>query len=564
MDFTGERYIPSEEGKIRIEHYHRYALVRDAIKDKNVLDLACGEGYGSFLLSANAKSVLGVDISDETVAHARKKYKNPNLAYKQGAAAKLDLDSDSFDVVVSFETIEHLAEQREMVSEIHRVLKPNGVFIVSSPNRIVYSEESGEHNDYHVKELDFSELDELLSSFFSNINYYGQRLLMGSVVQPLEKSLKQAKIFNDNGQDIEHRSATLKDPVYYLAVCSAKKQKLPTLDMSILYPEKLDLVKEYVAFAKWAQNLDVEMSEKIKHLGIVQTDLKEREQQLAHYKANAEANELEIQKIRTVMAGHEAQLAEKTKHVALVQSDLKQREEQLAHFSSSAKENEAELGRVRTIMAKHDALFMEKVEHLKQLQLDLDDRETNLTLYKANAEENEMELGKVRALMAEQQSQFTGKLKQLEFIQKDLGEREKQLAHYKANAEENELELGKVRALMAEQQSQLSEKVKHLERAQLIFQRQLTTNLELKSSLQAAEDEVLHLKNIQHDAQSFIDVLETGVAQWEREQKKHLASKEQASLEISSLKQQVSMKEAEVQTLNLENSTLSQEVIDRG
>jgi 2-polyprenyl-3-methyl-5-hydroxy-6-metoxy-1,4-benzoquinol methylase len=66
MKFTGERYIPTEEGKIRLEHYHRYATVLDVVKEKNVLDVACGEGYGSFFMAEVAASVVGVDISDET------------------------------------------------------------------------------------------------------------------------------------------------------------------------------------------------------------------------------------------------------------------------------------------------------------------------------------------------------------------------------------------------------------------------------------------------------------------------------------------------------------------
>ena len=171
--FTGERYIPSEQGKIRLEHYHRYAVALEASKGKDILDVACGEGYGSSMLATVAKSVVGVDVSDEMVAHASDLYATGNLVFRQGDVTKLDFDDDSFDVVVSFETIEHLAEQTEMIAELRRVLRSEGSLIISSPNRLVYSEESGEINDFHVKELDFDEFDGLLKQQFTAVAYYG-------------------------------------------------------------------------------------------------------------------------------------------------------------------------------------------------------------------------------------------------------------------------------------------------------------------------------------------------------------------------------------------------------
>ena len=256
MQFTGERYIPAEQGRIRLEHYHRYAVALDVAKEKDVLDVACGEGYGSSFLADVASSVTGVDLSHEAVQHAMATYIKPNLTFRQGSAIALDFADASFDVVVSFETIEHLAEQSQMLTEIRRVLRPDGVLVISSPNRPVYSEESGEHNEFHVKELDFKEFDELLSVEFSAIRYFGQRMQMGSIIQPLDGGESFFRAWRDDGNALVSKAGKLPEPVYFLAVCGASDAILPSVDMSVLYPENLDLVKHYVGFAKWAQSLE--------------------------------------------------------------------------------------------------------------------------------------------------------------------------------------------------------------------------------------------------------------------------------------------------------------------
>ncbi|HEY0433333.1 MAG TPA: class I SAM-dependent methyltransferase, partial [Chitinophagaceae bacterium] len=112
MDFTGERFVPLEQllnDEIAFEHLHRYHSASLLTKDKNVVDIACGEGYGSAILAPTAKQVTGIDISEEVIAHARKTYGNtPNLRFKVGTAEAIPVPDHTIDVVVAFETIEHL------------------------------------------------------------------------------------------------------------------------------------------------------------------------------------------------------------------------------------------------------------------------------------------------------------------------------------------------------------------------------------------------------------------------------------------------------------------------
>jgi GT2 family glycosyltransferase/ubiquinone/menaquinone biosynthesis C-methylase UbiE/glycosyltransferase involved in cell wall biosynthesis len=277
LEFTGERFIPTEQGRIRLEHMHRYAAVQQFIQNKIVLDVASGEGYGTALLAKSAKSVIGVDISHEAINHASQTYVEPNLKYLQGSATQLNFGDGLFDVVVSFETIEHLAEQEQMIAELARVLRPDGILIISSPNRPIYSEESGELNEFHVKELDFQELNDLLAEKFKSIRYFGQRIQMGSLINSLNETSSHLLVWSDNGQEINANVAPVKDPIYFLAICAKEKDViLPNFDASALYPDAADLVKHYVGFATWAKNQHAEnqvLSQKLKDLDSTLKDL---------------------------------------------------------------------------------------------------------------------------------------------------------------------------------------------------------------------------------------------------------------------------------------------------
>lgn len=182
MDFTGERYIPGVSGSIALEHEHRYRFCLDLVTGRRVLDIACGEGFGSAKMAERAEQVWGVDIDPLTVAHAAATYKRKNLHYIAGSCAKIPLPAASVDVVVSFETIEHHNEHDAMMDEIRRVLRPGGALVISSPDKRTYSDERSFHNKYHIKELYSEEFGTLLKSRFSNVVMFGQRIVYGSAV----------------------------------------------------------------------------------------------------------------------------------------------------------------------------------------------------------------------------------------------------------------------------------------------------------------------------------------------------------------------------------------------
>ena len=185
LDFTGERFVPGIPGEIAHEHWHRYAFARRFAAGRRVLDVACGEGYGSALLAAVAGEVTGVDIAQEAVAHATEAYRSVgHLRFVQGSAAALPLPDASVDMVVSFETIEHLprADQPRMIAEIARVLAPDGVVVLSAPNPVEYSDARNYRNPFHTHEPTGEELRALLGAAFPVQRWFSQRRFFGSAI----------------------------------------------------------------------------------------------------------------------------------------------------------------------------------------------------------------------------------------------------------------------------------------------------------------------------------------------------------------------------------------------
>jgi ubiquinone/menaquinone biosynthesis C-methylase UbiE len=166
LDFTGERMTSDISGQIAFEHYHRYCLARDLAVGRDVLDVAAGEGYGSALLADVARSAVGVELDAASVKHAREAYPRENLSFLEGDATRMPLPDACVDMVVSFETLEHLGDHDRFLSEVRRVLSPGGLFLVSTPDRDVYSAPGHPKNPYHVLELTQPEFAQLVCSAF--------------------------------------------------------------------------------------------------------------------------------------------------------------------------------------------------------------------------------------------------------------------------------------------------------------------------------------------------------------------------------------------------------------
>jgi 2-polyprenyl-3-methyl-5-hydroxy-6-metoxy-1,4-benzoquinol methylase len=236
LKFTGERLIPAlNTGEaFYYEHLARYFFVSQVVKNKIVLDLGCGSGYGSYILKNinHAKKVTGIDISPDAIDYAKKNYGN-NIDFQTGNVINLkNIPNKSIDVITCFEVLEHIEKQNQILSEIKRVLKDKGILFISTPNILTYPK----GNKYHLKELSPTEFKHLISKFFKNFNMYFQNFFFSEEVinSDYKKPIKisSEKLFQKNTKHFIVKK-NIKDSEYLLSVCSnSNLPKLTNLSLS--------------------------------------------------------------------------------------------------------------------------------------------------------------------------------------------------------------------------------------------------------------------------------------------------------------------------------------------
>jgi len=173
----GEQFMPTE----RIPYFllqafiGKYVFASQFVKDKVVLDMACGSGYGAnYLKYKGARFVIGGDISEKAIHYATSRYQIDNLCFTCCDAQQLPFPDHVFDVVVSCETLEHLPRYGDFLSECTRILKESGVFICATPNKEFSSPYSvAPSNAYHIKEFNATELKDLVGTYFQDVAIYG-------------------------------------------------------------------------------------------------------------------------------------------------------------------------------------------------------------------------------------------------------------------------------------------------------------------------------------------------------------------------------------------------------
>lgn len=271
LEFTGERFTPECVREIWYEHMHRYAFAQPLARGLRVLDAACGEGYGAALLAVAASQVLALDISAEAVTHARARYGQvANLRFDVADCTDLTaLPSGSFDLITSFETLEHVEAQERMLDGFARLLAPDGLLLVSTPDKRTYTDLSGAVNQFHVRELYRDEFEAMLGARFAAFRLFGQKLLFQSALWDVSDVQQRARWQAGTLQNEQTLVPELGyAPLYYVAACSqsaARLAQLPSLDLfgdavESVYQHYNDEVRRHIAAGLRLQQLEAELA----------------------------------------------------------------------------------------------------------------------------------------------------------------------------------------------------------------------------------------------------------------------------------------------------------------
>ena len=380
LEWTGERFLPwHEDAALAAEHLHRYAYASRIARGKRVLDIGCGEGYGSAILAAHAAFVIGVDLDAATVAHAHRKYSNANLDFLLASASELPF-SLRFDLAVCFEVLEHLEDQIGMVAEIRRVLTPEGVLIISTPDKRTYTDEMGFENPFHVHELYLEELEELLRGQFSQIQMLGQEFQCGSRIWPVDtnKTTEVTKF-----QVRRHQEGFVVDankinrPVYYVALAARDQALIPLPPNSLLID-----ADNYIGSR--LKRIELELAERVEEIDCYRQDIEWQKKQIDadnYIGSRLKRIELELAERVEEIDCYRQDIEWQKKQISNLETQLQSRDKALEWRSEQIRSRESQ---VLELEEKHDKAQRDLAERIRSLEQQSNQLSWELTAIKAS------------------------------------------------------------------------------------------------------------------------------------------------------------------------------------
>lgn len=322
-----ERYHPSITApEISYEHLHRYLFASKFVENRKVLDLGCGEGYGSKILSQQALQIAGIDIDAATIQSAQSKYGNQKIDFKVASATQLDFPDQSFDTVVCFELIEHLSatDQNLCLNEIKRVLKKDGQLIISTPNL----ENSKGDNPYHLKEFSKNEFHNFIHKYFPHTQTFQQKIHSGSLIWPEQKSNPVYEEYKISKNQSGFRVTPNQDKSEHFTIIIASTQALAPTIGSICLDTSDALIESKT---NWIQALRKVINEKDSYIKQLLAHFENKKSQIAaleksHHKLHKD--------IATNETNYQTIIAEKDNYIDSLTSTLKAKENDLTNLSS--------------------------------------------------------------------------------------------------------------------------------------------------------------------------------------------------------------------------------------
>jgi len=443
LEFTGERFIPNipELKHLYQEHIIRYQFASQFVREKKVLDAGCGTGYGSFLiLKQGATHVTGIDNSSEAIDFCKKHYRDKNLDFKIDDCTKCHLKDSSYDVVVSFEVIEHVSDANSCLSEMKRVMKKNGIFVVSTPNKLIYPE----GNIFHTKEFSESEFKSLLKKFFKNVTilYENYPSSLGIFRSGQQQNMDEIDIPN-HGIGEKDNSA-----LYFVAVCSDVKVQVQNKlflfndKTSLLenYPNLLKTQKEFEERTNWALELDEKLKQKNEESISIRTkfdsEISKKESKIDKLSSDISSKKSKIDKLSS-------DISSKKSKIDKLSSGISSKESKIDELSSDLSSKESKIDKLSSDLSSKESKIDELSSDisLKSSQLD----EIQQSLSKQENEVYEIKDSLLKSKIDELISDLSSKKSKIEKLSSDISSKSSQLAekgsHLETkNSEVNELQ----------------------------------------------------------------------------------------------------------------------------
>lgn len=349
MEYSGERFLPEIcEGEIAIEHYQRYRFASQMTLGKLVLDAACGEGYGSSLIAQNAKKVIGLDIDKEAVNNANSKYGNDKLSFVEGSVETLPFENAYFDMVISYETIEHVNEsvQKAFLTEIKRVLKPGGILIMSTPNKTVYTDSVSSHNQFHIKEFYIQEYVDFLHEQFAYVELFSQFPDTGYFI-----------LRDEQGASMSYPGQNIEKSRYVIAICS---------DEEVCYPKKNeDLIafsdQMYYFLNRSVHELEEKLIDTKAEADVFQ---EQQEKSIVEQKAYIDRLEKDIRTQQEYIARLEKEMSSQKEYVIHLENDISAQKEYVTHL-------ENDIATQMSCIAQRDKDIAEQADYIAHLERDI-------------------------------------------------------------------------------------------------------------------------------------------------------------------------------------------------
>ncbi|MEM7582927.1 MAG: methyltransferase domain-containing protein [Acidobacteriota bacterium] len=333
LQFTGERVVPGHvEPPLWAEHMARYAFAANFVAGRRVLDFACGAGYGSaFLRSAGARTVVGNDVAFEALRYAQTRYRRERPYLVVSDCLSSSFRSGSFDIIVSFEAIEHVSSYRKFLREARRILADDGLLVLSTPNKRTYTDEADRaENPFHTHEFYLDEFESELAEHFECVELFGQATIEGQLFFAGGKREAQTE---SSAELRGKRNEGLESTDFFIAVCAnrAGARQLAaasellylggTTELNRLRNDLARLQKEFddkgrVDLEDRLVRLQQEFDERTRWALQLNTEVVEKEAQLAEQQVRLDSSNREVFRLQALaheledrVARLEAQLA---------------------------------------------------------------------------------------------------------------------------------------------------------------------------------------------------------------------------------------------------------------